>query len=606
MKNEIIADVEKAFLQLELHQSDRNCTIFLWEDDIKCAVTEENLKCYQCFGVISSPFLLVATINHHLETIESQTALEIRRNNEDILRRHNETIQDQLRSGIIEEVHPNMDQEGIIYYLSHHEVVIPPHKPITKLKIVHDASAHLKLELHQSDRNCTIFLWEDDIKCAVTEENLKCYQCFGVISSPFLLVATINHHLETIESQTAIEGGATKILGIIWINDKNTIRVTLKPWIEHELTKRSVLQFVASQYDPSGFLVPAMIQFELFLQNLWKRSNFWDQILDEDDKEAWRSLTKEWPADIIEIPRLATKKLSNQQLHVFTDASSVAYSATVYISNKHVDERNSAILFAKSRLVPIRGMTIPRLELLTIVTGWFYGRIRNAHYIGLKLLPEIIHNRVEIRKVNFSFRYVPSEDNPVDIATKGLSPVKLRQYKLWWEGPSWLTGPESGWPQWEYQSTEEFKDKEERIVAMTAQTEGLNKDEKEKWNLYCDNGKLWRSQSRLENLELDGESKHPIYLPRHNKITEFDTTQHEKLYHAGTAHVLSEMRRKFWISKGRMEVRRVITGCTGCKRWTVSHLNYQPGLPESRVLRSRAFEKDWIILAQSPSKPKLE
>uniref|UniRef100_A0A1I7VM19 Integrase_H2C2 domain-containing protein n=1 Tax=Loa loa TaxID=7209 RepID=A0A1I7VM19_LOALO len=291
-----------------------------------------------------------------------------------------------------------------------------------------------------------------------------------------------------------------------------------------------------------------MIQFELFLQNLWKRSNFWDQILDEDDKEAWRSLTKEWPADIIEIPRLATKKLSNQQLHVFTDASSVAYSATVYISNKHVDERNSAILFAKSRLVPIR----------------------------------------------------------VDIATKGLSPVKLRQYKLWWEGPSWLTGPESGWPQWEYQSTEEFKDKEERIVAMTAQTEGLNKDEKEKWNLYCDNGKLWRSQSRLENLELDGESKHPIYLPRHNKITEFDTTQHEKLYHAGTAHVLSEMRRKFWISKGRMEVRRVITGCTGCKRWTVSHLNYQPGLPESRVLRSRAFEKDWIILAQSPSKPKLE
>ncbi|VDN01919.1 unnamed protein product, partial [Onchocerca ochengi] len=32
--------------------------------------------------------------------------------------------------------------------------------------------------------------------------------------------------------------------------------------------------------------------------------------------------------------------------------------------------------------------------------------------------------------------------------------------------------------------------------------------------------------------------------------------QHEALYHAGIAHTLSEMRRKFWIPKGRMEVKR--------------------------------------------------
>uniref|UniRef100_A0A1I7VA57 Similar to n=1 Tax=Loa loa TaxID=7209 RepID=A0A1I7VA57_LOALO len=114
-------------------------------------------------------------------------------------------------------------------------------------------------------------------------------------------------------------------------------------------------------------------------------------------------------------------------------------------------------------------------------------------------------------QVNFLFRHAPSEDNPVDIVTKGLFPVELRQYKLWWEGPSWLTDPESGWPQWEYQSTEKFKDKEERIVAkvasQTIETEGFNEEEKKKRNLYCDDRKLWRSQSRLENSELDEESK---------------------------------------------------------------------------------------------------
>ncbi|VDN91081.1 unnamed protein product [Brugia pahangi] len=63
-----------------------------------------------------------------------------------------------------------------------------------------------------------------------------------------------------------------------------------------------------------------------------------------------------------EIPKLATDISQRRQLHIFTDASSV-------ISNERNNERGRVLLFAKSRLAPIKGMNIPRLELLAMLTG---------------------------------------------------------------------------------------------------------------------------------------------------------------------------------------------------------------------------------------------
>uniref|UniRef100_A0A1I7VUR0 Reverse transcriptase n=1 Tax=Loa loa TaxID=7209 RepID=A0A1I7VUR0_LOALO len=48
-------------------------------------------------------------------------------------------LRDQLKLEIIEEVHPEMDQEGVIHYLPHHKIITPD--KTTELRIVHDILA---------------------------------------------------------------------------------------------------------------------------------------------------------------------------------------------------------------------------------------------------------------------------------------------------------------------------------------------------------------------------------------------------------------------------------------------------------------------------------
>ena len=67
----LVSDIKKAFLQVGLHEADRDVTRILWLKDIQKPVSKENLLVCRFkrlpFRIISSPFLLGATIKHHLE-----------------------------------------------------------------------------------------------------------------------------------------------------------------------------------------------------------------------------------------------------------------------------------------------------------------------------------------------------------------------------------------------------------------------------------------------------------------------------------------------------------------------------------------------------------
>lgn len=97
----------------------------------------------------------------------------------------------------------------------------------------------------------------------------------------------------------------------------------------------------------------------------------WDQRLNSELAEKWSKFRSELKClDELEIPRWLNTLSTCQsiQLHGFSDASQVAYAAVVFI---RVEDDNGfvqvSMVTAKTRVAPIKIMTIPRLELCAAV-----------------------------------------------------------------------------------------------------------------------------------------------------------------------------------------------------------------------------------------------
>ena len=74
---------------------------------------------------------------------------------------------------------------------------------------------------------------------------------------------------------------AERALGMIW--NINQDKLTFKPVTKYyPTTKRGILSFVSSVFDPLGVLTPSLLEPKLIIQELWKLKISWDeQILKE-------------------------------------------------------------------------------------------------------------------------------------------------------------------------------------------------------------------------------------------------------------------------------------------------------------------------------------
>ncbi|CAG2220740.1 unnamed protein product [Mytilus edulis] len=181
----------------------------------------------------------------------------------------------------------------------------------------------------------------------------------------------------------------------------------------------------------------------------------------------WIDLTKDLEKAIqFTIPRYYFSKPSTSTelvLHVFTDASPKAYGAAAYLCN----ENETTLVMAKTRVAPVKCLTLPQLELMAAIIGarlaahlhstlnypkivfWSDSSIVLHWLTSTKTLKRFIANRVkEITELThpYKWRYCPTDNNPADLLTRGLTIEQFDQSILWRKGPHWLTDS-TKWPE---------------------------------------------------------------------------------------------------------------------------------------------------------------
>ncbi|XP_071050711.1 uncharacterized protein [Onthophagus taurus] len=287
------------------------------------------------------------------------------------------------------------------------------------------------------------------------------------------------------------ENHAIYTLGLLWVNHKDEFLFKCNSFHNetHQVTKRNVLSFIARLYDPLGWLSPLITSAKILMQELWIQHLDWDDILPIELKIRWNNLRKEFSKiNTIRIPRWigTSSRATSIELHGFADASIIAYGAVLYLRVSIQNELRVSILVSKSKVSPLKRVTIPRLELCaavllvrllkrvqsvlklfehsiylwtdsTVVLSWIRG-----HPSRWK---DYVRNRVtEIHEVSgVHWNYVPGEDNPADLVSRLVTMIKLQSNSSWWSGPCWLMYPSTQWPK-ESPSPPSQVDLEQRVT----------------------------------------------------------------------------------------------------------------------------------------------
>ncbi|XP_054282645.1 uncharacterized protein LOC128999903 [Macrosteles quadrilineatus] len=184
-------------------------------------------------------------------------------------------------------------------------------------------------------------------------------------NSPRLLEAVPEDHRETPVFLQDPEQPHYSILGLHWspTTDSFSYHLDLP---SGACTKRQLLSNIARIYDPCGFLAPITMWCKCLMQLLWTQQLGWDEPISSDLADKWHSFVSELSEiSQINIPRaFHFSESRSMELHGFSDASERGYAAVVY--TRCLTSNNTVIVrqvIAKTRVAPLKKVTLPRLEL---------------------------------------------------------------------------------------------------------------------------------------------------------------------------------------------------------------------------------------------------
>ncbi|XP_053377557.1 uncharacterized protein LOC123564742 [Mercenaria mercenaria] len=314
-----------------------------------------------------------------------------------------------------------------------------------------------------------------------------------------------------------------RALGLQWRIDKDEFAfdVSLQ---QKSHTRRGILSVASSLYDSLGFVAPVTLIPKLVLQNACRQQLQWDERVSEADAEKW----SQWLMNLPELSKVSIDrclkpgkldKSSKIELHMFSDASEQAYGSAVYVKIYDAEGNSKcSLVMGKSRLAPIKSIAIPRLELdaavlavklyrlvkqeldLNIDKRYFWtdsmivlGYIQNEKrrfktFVANRLA--IIHDVTTPQ----DWRYVPTKENPADLASRGVHPHETDKLSTWLRGPEFLQSDSSHWPGTPGLVTIDVNDTELKAEVSTHVTQGkCDKRINDLLGKYSDWNKLQRA-----------------------------------------------------------------------------------------------------------------
>ena len=614
----ITGDLKQAFLQVRIHEQDRDALRFHWLKDLRTKEIEVLRFTRALFGLAPSPFLLGGVIQHHLENYRT------------------------VYPEIVSEIEKSLYVDDLI---SGGENV----KSAGKLKNkATEIFANATFTLHKWHSNVRELESSDKVNPEVLETFAK--QQLGIPN-----------------------GEEASILGLPWKKKEDTIGVKFPPG-PAEPTKRGILGKVARIYDPLGLVAPMTLTGKLLYRDACNAKLAWDAKLPNELLQRLIKWEKELPTSAMtkrSLP-LHQEEILEIHLHSFGDASGKGVAAVVYAVVFQPEGVSQGLVAAKSRLAK-QGLTIPRLELVSghmavnLITNvkialkgfnvtrqlcWLDSSVA-LHWIrGNGSYRQFVANRVEKIQEHTAveWRHVNTEENPADLASRGGS---VGDKDSWWNGPTWLKDMEE-WPPEIATSTSPESKVEEKILREVFK---LTQAERDHFDVLADKFQFWKlvrvcawvkrfinntrkskkkrvlgllgadeievqvkfwikraqgSSKFSENFERDQlqlnlqpnnegilecrgriQGQYPIYLPDSHPFTvKIVTEAHQRTLHGGMGATMACVRESYWVPRLRRLTKKIIKTCNGCYRFQAkAYAAPPPGrLPTDRTEGSEAFE----------------
>ncbi|XP_068690212.1 uncharacterized protein [Montipora foliosa] len=222
---------------------------------------------------------------------------------------------------------------------------------------------------------------------------------------------------------------------------------------------------------------PFLLTGKKILQDLCRTKLDWDDKIDDEFRVRWENWRSQLSAlEHFSMDRCVKRNgfgsVISRQIHHFSDASAIGYGQVTYLRNEN-DKGNihCSFLKGKSRLAPLKAMTIPRLVLkaatISVRIGGMISResddpvdsetywtdstsVLNYIQNKAKRFHVFVANRVQsIRDQTdpAQWRYVESKNNPADDASGCLNGYQLSDQQRWTKGPDFVWLSESEWPE---------------------------------------------------------------------------------------------------------------------------------------------------------------